>query len=78
MTNGERIRACKTEEHMVSIYYNLLNLALYSGGECNRLLSIHENPMDLFLWLNKESDSIDDDIFKEIPLEEVERIHTRI
>ncbi len=63
MTNAERIRNC-TDGMLCSVYYNLKNIAIYSEEENRRLLNICDNPIDFFLWLNKESDDLDDYIFK--------------
>lgn len=60
--NGDRLRSL-TNEQLAEVLMNLDNNAIYSGGENNRLLNkdLYE---DFVLWLNKESDWIDDCIFK--------------
>lgn len=78
MTNGERIRSCETDEQLVNIFFNMLNNSLYSGGENNKLLTVTEYPKDLLIWLNKESDYLDEDIFRVVPLEEVKIHHVSI
>lgn len=61
MTNGERIRACSNEQ-FASLYYNLKEWALYSEKENRRLLN--DTPEDFLIWLNKETEDFEEDLFK--------------
>lgn len=63
MTNGDKIRQCNNKD-LVKVLYNLLSIAIYSGGEDNRLLDILDCPEDYELWINKESDDLDNIIFE--------------
>lgn len=56
MTNGDLIRKC-TNEELLKVHMNLINEALYSGGEHNRLLD--SSAEDFMLWLNKNTDELD-------------------
>ena len=72
MNNGDKIRNL-TNEQLAEVLMNLDNAAIYSGGKNNRLLNkdLYE---DFVLWLNKENDWLDDDIFKmEIAVKECYR-----
>ena len=60
MTNYDRFMKC-TPEQLASVFYNLKENAIYANG---RLLNIEENPKDFLLWLNKESDYLDSQIFE--------------
>ena len=59
MTNYDRFIKC-TPEQLASAFYNLKENAIYANG---RLLNIEENSKDFLLWLNKESDYLDSEIF---------------
>ena len=63
MTNGDRFREC-TNGMLASVWYNLNHTAIYSEERGRRLLNIKDNLSDFFLWLNKESDYLDDYIFE--------------
>lgn len=56
MTNGDLIRRC-TNEQLNKVYFNLDQVAIYSGGDNNRLLL--KEPDDFLLWLNKAVDDVD-------------------
>jgi hypothetical protein len=62
MNNGAKLRSL-TNEELAEVLINLDNIAIYSGGENNRLLNkdLYE---DFLCWLNKENDWLDDAIFK--------------
>ena len=60
MTNYDRFMKC-TPEQLASVFYNLKENAIYANG---RLLNIEENSKDFLLWLNKESDYLDSQIFE--------------
>ena len=59
MTNYDRFMKC-TPEQLTSVFYNLKENAIYANG---RLLNIEDNEKDFLLWLNKESDDLDSEIF---------------
>lgn len=59
MTNGDRIRNC-TNKQLESVYFKLKEWCAYADG---RLLCFNDNPEDFLLWINKESDELDDIFF---------------
>lgn len=72
MNNGDKLRSL-TNEQLAEVLMNLDKTTIYSGGENNRLLNkdLYE---DFVLWLNKENDWFDKDIFElEIAAEECYR-----
>lgn len=72
MNNGDKLRSL-TNEQLAEALMNLDKTSIYSGGKNNRLLNkdLYE---DFVLWLNKENDGFDADVFKmEIAVEECYR-----
>lgn len=61
MTNGDRMRNC-SNECLACVYKNLQENAIYSEYENRRLLNSEDS--DFLIWLNKESEDIDDCIFE--------------
>lgn len=57
MTNGDIIRLCNNEQ-LLTVYYNLDKIAIYSSNNNKRLLNKND-PDDFLLWLNKDADDID-------------------